>query len=389
LIGPLIGLIILLAWILQHYELPAEHLRVDAQATIHDQIGDALFIDVLPFTVTMSSIADKSQCLWTYDNFVNSSRFCDWYYEKDEFKPHMDPCDHHNLFAPFAELLVLRKYSKLFAVDYLEHYSTQSCTSCFPPEKVGVIEGLPRLAAGADNNAYGLYWNSFQHFQMNKYNFAKACDESITSIALNGWCIPSVCPLQTPEVEEVEACRLTDRDPTVDKETKFNNTCLTNKDDCPNCDRLRYKATEPSLGVKIEFAEIFSNFRRIYDSSSPPECFNWDWPGSIFFATTIVTTIGYGSFSPTTDEGKAWLVVLSIPLIGVFGFCLSEAMGVVVEGISTAGAWVRDVMLCKKRIRLHMTIAALAAILRKADADKNNLFSTAEMVQAGRQYCTL
>jgi hypothetical protein len=287
----------------------------------------------------------------------------------------MDPCDHHNLFAPFDELLVLRKYAKLFALDYLEHYSTQSCTSCFPPEKVGVIEGLPRLAAGADNNAYGLYWNSFEHFQMNKYNFAKVCDESISSIALNGWCIPSVCPLQTPEVEQVEECRLVTRDPTMDKETKFNISCLTNKDDCPNCDRLQYKASEVGLGVKIEFAEIFSNFRRIYDSTSPPEYFNWDWHGSIYFATTIVTTIGYGSFSPTTDGGKSWLIVLSIPLIGVFGLCLSQAMGVVVDAISTAGAWVRDVVLCKGKLHLHMNIEALAGILRRADADQNSHFS--------------
>jgi hypothetical protein len=240
----LVVLILLLAWILQEYELPAEKLRLKAQAELHDQIGDSLFIDILPFTVAMSSISDKSQCLWKYDNFVNSSRFCDWYYDTEKFQPHANRCDHHNAVAPFMNVSASELYAGLYAVEYTHHYGSQSCSSCFPPEKVNAIEGLPRIARGADSHTFGLYWTSLPNFKQNKYSFAKVCDASIKSRALNGWCIPSVCPLQTPEVHEVEACRLRTHDPTLDKETKFNTSCLTNKDDCPNCDRLQYKATE-------------------------------------------------------------------------------------------------------------------------------------------------
>jgi hypothetical protein len=97
--------------------------------------------------------------------------------------------------------------------------------------------------------------------------------------------------------------------------------------------------------------------------------------GSIFFATTIVTTIGYGAFSPVTDGGKFWLVVLAIPLIGMFGYCLSEVMGVFMEALSVACIWIRDVILCKNRMHLMVTLEGLVDILRRCDTDRNDIFS--------------
>ncbi|XP_022092896.1 potassium channel subfamily K member 16-like [Acanthaster planci] len=54
----------------------------------------------------------------------------------------------------------------------------------------------------------------------------------------------------------------------------------------------------------------------------------WDFPNSLFFATTVITTIGYGNMSPRTSEGMAFCVVFAffgIPLTGwflaVFGQC--------------------------------------------------------------------
>uniref|UniRef100_A0A8C2I5T4 Potassium channel subfamily K member n=1 Tax=Cyprinus carpio TaxID=7962 RepID=A0A8C2I5T4_CYPCA len=42
---------------------------------------------------------------------------------------------------------------------------------------------------------------------------------------------------------------------------------------------------------------------------------NWDWSSSLFFANTIVTTVGYGYTTPLSDEGKAFSIVYAV--IGV------------------------------------------------------------------------
>ncbi|XP_071794827.1 potassium channel, subfamily K, member 16-like [Asterias amurensis] len=54
----------------------------------------------------------------------------------------------------------------------------------------------------------------------------------------------------------------------------------------------------------------------------------WDIPNSLFFATTVITTIGYGNMAPRTDEGRFFCIVFAffgIPLTGwfltVFGQC--------------------------------------------------------------------
>ena len=44
----------------------------------------------------------------------------------------------------------------------------------------------------------------------------------------------------------------------------------------------------------------------------------------MFFATTILTTIGYGTFAPTTDSAKLLLAIVTIPGIGLFGYALSQ-----------------------------------------------------------------
>ena len=39
-------------------------------------------------------------------------------------------------------------------------------------------------------------------------------------------------------------------------------------------------------------------------------------PSAIFFVTTIVTTIGYGTFAPATDGGKTFTVIFAFIGIG-------------------------------------------------------------------------
>lgn len=46
---------------------------------------------------------------------------------------------------------------------------------------------------------------------------------------------------------------------------------------------------------------------------------DWNFWGSFFFSTTIVTTVGYGSFAPQTVQGKIFLIVYSLVGICVAG----------------------------------------------------------------------
>lgn len=54
-----------------------------------------------------------------------------------------------------------------------------------------------------------------------------------------------------------------------------------------------------------------------------PRTGNWGLASSIFFSLTIVSTIGYGSFTAQTKMGKTFTVLLAIFGVSYFGYCLS------------------------------------------------------------------
>merc|ERR1712038_912331 len=39
---------------------------------------------------------------------------------------------------------------------------------------------------------------------------------------------------------------------------------------------------------------------------------NWDYLQSVFFSTTILTTIGYGNIAPVTAEGRVFCIIFAI-----------------------------------------------------------------------------
>ena len=47
---------------------------------------------------------------------------------------------------------------------------------------------------------------------------------------------------------------------------------------------------------------------------------NWNWIGSFYFAFTIFTTIGYGTFTPATAGGKVLVVVIFFPGVIALGY---------------------------------------------------------------------
>ena len=58
------------------------------------------------------------------------------------------------------------------------------------------------------------------------------------------------------------------------------------------------------------------------ESCPDPDRPKWDWSGSLYFSFTVVSTIGYGTFGPATDVGKAMVVVLGLVGILLFGLGL-------------------------------------------------------------------
>ena len=62
---------------------------------------------------------------------------------------------------------------------------------------------------------------------------------------------------------------------------------------------------------------------------------DWDFQGSIFFALTVVTTVGYGSFTPVTVGGRLFVIVYAVfgvSLIMTFIFQSAELYVMIVKG---------------------------------------------------------
>ena len=62
--------------------------------------------------------------------------------------------------------------------------------------------------------------------------------------------------------------------------------------------------------------------RDVADDDNP-----WTWVGSAMFALSLVTTIGYGSFSVQTEAGKAMVVLYGMIGLGVYGWGNKQLVG--------------------------------------------------------------
>lgn len=61
--------------------------------------------------------------------------------------------------------------------------------------------------------------------------------------------------------------------------------------------------------------------------------YNWALPSSVFFAMTIVSTIGYGTFSPSTSAGMCFTMFYAIFSIAYFGYFLTITSDRILEFI--------------------------------------------------------
>jgi len=69
----------------------------------------------------------------------------------------------------------------------------------------------------------------------------------------------------------------------------------------------------------FDVKKMFDSFREV---KIPPKN-HWTWDGSAFFAFTVITTIGYGSYTPETVGGKVFTVIYALLGLGVASAFLS------------------------------------------------------------------
>ncbi|KAJ8405375.1 hypothetical protein AAFF_G00318480 [Aldrovandia affinis] len=68
---------------------------------------------------------------------------------------------------------------------------------------------------------------------------------------------------------------------------------------------------------------LFAEKRRVAVLDAESEEYSYDFPSSLFFVTTFLTTTGYGSTMPISDDGKLFLVMYSLLGIPITLFLLS------------------------------------------------------------------
>lgn len=68
---------------------------------------------------------------------------------------------------------------------------------------------------------------------------------------------------------------------------------------------------------------------------------HWRFPGATFFVTTVLTTIGYGNYSPATDAGKAFTCLTAILGISWFGYLLALMSERIEAAIVSLWWWIR------------------------------------------------
>ena len=78
-------------------------------------------------------------------------------------------------------------------------------------------------------------------------------------------------------------------------------------------------------------AEIFVSYAKRAEALVPQT--NWDFTGSLFFAFTLLTTIGYGNYAPVTDESKLAIIILLFATILLFGYALGQLAEIILGAI--------------------------------------------------------
>jgi hypothetical protein len=337
----LVSLVVVLASILVAFELPKEKEERNAALHHHRLLQTKIF-----------------GAYFDFQTFPGDSRLCannvtNWY---DTIDPLLSFDDYYDTIRNTASIQPFNN----------------NCSLCFPEESLDYDNRVPRMDYARpiqyvskrwDENGTTIFYDS--SYECEVMGLEEHVDDGNIRIS-EGLCW-AICPLKLPTVEQVNVCRLPEEGPGAmerfqpgltgnaaatpgwpilkdkidsnrpgyipwgDRAEIFNNSCLDNTVDCPNCNRLRGDIPVGplkqdrlwALGVSyLPVASMYITYKEQYDAYTPSEQYNWDWIGSMFFATTVLTSIGYGSFAPHTESSKLLISFVAIPAIALFGVCI-------------------------------------------------------------------
>ena len=200
------------------------------------------------------------------------------------------------------------------------------------------------------------------------------------------------CVLKQPTSEQVQACRVDDPDDF--NPALFDETCLTSSASCPNChllvkklDDLQFSGPvgEDAAGKrKIQAAEIYQMYRTQLEQIEPST--HWDQSGSLFFAFTVLTAVGYGSYAPVAYESKLAITVATIPGIVIFAYALGLFAGIVMNTVTYLKI---EFGLARRRPSVSRRARVWARVLQKCDVDGDGELTLDELVRGADDICRL
>lgn len=110
---------------------------------------------------------------------------------------------------------------------------------------------------------------------------------------------------------------------------------------------LRWALRENARGIGCRRARVCRVALHLVSASSPAhssaaplarkpsfKSLDWDFRSACFFAVTVMTSVGYGSFAPQTPGGRIFTVAFAIVMLPFFAYALSLISGYVVTALA-------------------------------------------------------
>ena len=82
-------------------------------------------------------------------------------------------------------------------------------------------------------------------------------------------------------------------------------------------------------------AFMYSFFKNAVQQQRQVLTRNWRREKSIYFAFSIVSSVGYGDFVVTTDESKWIIIIMAIPYIAIFAYALTELAQILIAMLTS------------------------------------------------------